>query len=220
MHGHELLTAEEMGRADALAIAAGVPGLSLMEAAGRAVADEAIDLAAGTGAAIAVVCGPGNNGGDGFVAARLLREQGYRVRVALLGSRERLTGDAASVAERWGAEVESLTSAILSGADLIVDALFGAGLSKPLDGIAAEVVAAINASGKPVLAVDVPSGLDGTTGCADGAVVQATRTVTFFRMKPGHLLLPGRLLCGEVRLADIGIPARVLEEVAPQTFAN
>ncbi len=220
MHGHELLTAEEMGRADALAIAAGVPGLSLMETAGRAVADEAIDLVARKGAAIAVVCGPGNNGGDGFVAARLLREQGYRVRVALLGSRERLTGDAASMAERWGADIEKLTSATLAGADVIVDALFGAGLSRPLDGVAAEVVAAINASGKPVLAVDVPSGLDGTTGRADGAVVQATRTVTFFRMKPCHLLLPGRRLCGNVRVADIGIPARVLEEVAPQTFAN
>lgn len=220
MHGHELLTAEEMGRADALAIAAGVPGLSLMEAAGRAVADQAIDLVARKGATIAVVCGPGNNGGDGFVAARLLREQGCRVRVGLLGSRERLTGDAAAVAARWGADVEKLTSATLAGADVIVDALFGAGLSRPLDGLAAEIVAAINASGKPALAVDVPSGLDGTTGRADGAVVQATRTVTFFRMKPGHLLLPGRLLCGEVRLADIGIPARVLEEVAPQTFAN
>ena len=220
MHGHELLTPEEMGRADALAIAAGVPGLSLMEAAGRAVADAASDLVPSKGAAIAVACGPGNNGGDGFVAARLLREQGYPVRVGLLGSRERLAGDAAAVAGRWGADVESLTSTTLKDADLIIDALFGAGLSRPLDGAAAEIVAAINASGKPVLAVDVPSGLDGTTGRADGAVVQATRTVTFFRMKPGHLLLPGRRLCGEVRLADIGIPRRVLEEIGTRTFAN
>jgi hydroxyethylthiazole kinase-like uncharacterized protein yjeF len=220
VQGHELLTPEEMGRADALAIAAGVPGLSLMEAAGRAVADAAIDLVARKGAAIAVLCGPGNNGGDGFVAARLLREHGYRVRVGLLGPRERLTGDAAAVATRWGADVESLTSTTLNDADLIIDALFGAGLSRPLDGIAAEVVAAINASGKPVLAVDVPSGLDGTTGCADGAVVQATRTVTFFRLKPGHLLLPGRLLCGEVRLADIGIPENVLDEMSPRAFVN
>lgn len=217
MQGHELLTAEEMGRADALAIAAGVPGLSLMEAAGRAVADAAVDLVAGKGTAIAVLCGPGNNGGDGFVAARLLRERGYRVRVGLLGS---LTGDAAVMAERWGADVESLTPTTLNDADLIIDALFGAGLSRPLDGVAAEVVAAINASGKPVLAVDVPSGFDGTTGCADGAVVQATRTVTFFRLKPGHLLLPGRRLCGDVRVADIGIPARVLDEIGTRTFVN
>lgn len=220
MHGHELLTAGEMGRADALAIAAGISGLSLMEAAGRAVADEAIDLVARKGTAIVVVCGPGNNGGDGFVAARLLREQGNSVRVGLLGPRERLAGDAAAMAERWGADVESLTSTTVNDADLIIDALFGAGLSRPLDGVAAEIAAAINASGKPVLAVDVPSGLDGTTGRADGAVVQAARTVTFFRLKPGHLLLPGRLRCGEVRLADIGIPGRVLEEIGTQTFIN
>ena len=169
MHGHELLTPEEMGRADRLAIAAGVPGLELMEAAGRAVADAAIALVARKGAAIAVLCGPGNNGGDGFVAARLLREQGYRVRVGLLGARERLTGDAAAMADRWGADIEALTPATLRGADLVIDAMFGAGLSRPLDGAAAEVADAINASGKPVLAVDVPSGLDGTTGCADGA---------------------------------------------------
>ena len=124
------------------------------------------------------------------------------------------------MATRWGAAIEPLTPATLAGADVIVDALFGAGLSRPLEGMAADVVAAINACGKPVVAVDVPSGLDGTTGTSSGPVVQATRTVTFFRMKPGHLLLPGRTLCGEVRLADIGIPARVLEEIDPRTFAN
>ena len=221
MQGPELLTPEEMGRADRLAIAAGVPGLELMEAAGRAVADAAIALVARKGAAIAVLCGPGNNGGDGFVAARLLREQGYRVRVGLLGARERLTGDAAAMADRWDADIEALTPAMLRGTDLVIDAMFGAGLSRPLDGIAAEVADAINASGKPVLAVDVPSGLDGSAGVALGpVVVQATRTVTFFRMKPGHLLLPGRRLCGEVRLADIGIPERVLQEVSPRTFVN
>jgi ADP-dependent NAD(P)H-hydrate dehydratase / NAD(P)H-hydrate epimerase len=219
--GLELLTAEEMGRADRLAIAAGVPGLALMEAAGSAVAEAAVGLAGRPeGAAAAVVCGPGNNGGDGFVAARLLRGRGWGVRVGLLGDRSGLRGDAAEMAARWGGEIEVLTPATLEGADLIVDALFGAGLSRPLQGTAAEVVAAINAAAKPVLAVDVPSGLDGTTGRADGPVVQAARTVTFFRLKPGHLLLPGRILCGEVRLADIGIPARVLEEVGPRAFAN
>ena len=169
---------------------------------------------------IAVVCGPGNNGGDGFVAARLLREQGYRVRLGLLGSREALQGDAAAMALRWGEPVEPLSPATLADADLIIDALFGAGLSRPLEGTAAEVVAAINASGKPVVAVDVPSGLDGTHGRQQRPVVQATCTVTFFRLKPGHLLLPGRTLCGEVRLADIGIPERVLQEIAPRTFAQ
>ena len=220
MAGDELLTAVEMGRADTLAVAQGVPGLVLMENAGRAVAEAAATIAPRAGISISVLCGPGNNGGDGFVAARLLREQGYRVRVGLLGSRAALKGDAAVMAQRWGEPVEPLDPATLTGADLIIDALFGAGLSRPLEGMAADVVAAVNASAKPVVAVDVPSGLDGTTGTSSGPVVQAICTVTFFRLKPGHLLLPGRTLCGEVLLADIGIPEMVLQEIGARTFAN
>jgi len=217
---HELLSVAEMGRADRLAVARGVASLTLMENAGRAVAEAAAALADGPGAVIAVVCGPGNNGGDGFAAARLLRERGFRIRLGLLGPREGLRGDAAAMAARWGEPVEPLTPATVAGADLIVDALLGAGLSRPLEGAAAETVAAINAAARPVVAVDVPSGLDGDSGRAAGPVVQATATVTFFRLKPGHLLLPGRGLCGRVELADIGIPAAVLAEIAPRTFAN
>jgi ADP-dependent NAD(P)H-hydrate dehydratase / NAD(P)H-hydrate epimerase len=221
---HELLTTAEMGRADQLAVEHGVAGLTLMENAGRAVAEAVAEAAAETagraGAAITVVCGPGNNGGDGFVAARLLRDRGFKVRLGLLGRREDLEGDAAAMAGRWGDAVEPLSPATIAGADLIVDALFGAGLKRALEGTAADVVAAINASGRPVIAVDVPSGLDGSTGTAAGPVVQAARTVTFFRLKPGHLLLPGRALCGEVRLADIGIPASVLGSIGPRTLAN
>jgi len=216
---HELLTTEEMGRADRLAVAAGTPSLTLMDAAGRAVAAAAAELGGG-GASVAVACGPGNNGGDGFVAARVLRAQGHRVRVGLLGRREALRGDAAVMAGRWEGEIETLSAATLAGADIIVDAMFGAGLSRALDGAAAEVVAAINNAGRPVVAVDVPSGLDGTTGRAAGPVVRATATVTFFRMKPGHLLLPGRLKCGMVRVADIGIPGSVLSEICPRASAN
>jgi NAD(P)H-hydrate epimerase len=149
-----------------------------------------------------------------------LREQGYRVRLGLLGSRQSLKGDAAVMALRWGEPVEPLDTATVAGADLIIDALFGAGLSRPLEGKVADVVAAINTSGTPIVAVDVPSGLDGTTGVSSGPVVQATCTVTFFRLKPGHLLLPGRALCGEVLLADIGIPERVLQEIGARTFVN
>jgi hydroxyethylthiazole kinase-like uncharacterized protein yjeF len=226
----ELLTTAEMERADRLAMAAGTTGLALMEAAGRAVAAAAAELAGaagGAGATFAVACGPGNNGGDGFVAARLLRVAGHRVRVGLLGRRDELKGDAAAMAGLWvegGGAIEELSAEtlaeLLTGADAIVDALFGAGLSRPLDSVAAQVVAAINAAARPVVAVDVPSGLDGTSGQAAGPVVQATRTVTFFRLKPGHLLLPGRLLCGDVRVADIGIPAGVLADIAPRTWAN
>src|SRR5687767_4397712 len=110
-----------MGRADQAAIAGGVPGLVLMENAGRAVAEAAAELAGRPGAAMAVVCGPGNNGGDGFVAARLLRERGFEVRLGLLGSPGDLRGDAAEMARRWGGTTEPLTPAVIAGADLIVD---------------------------------------------------------------------------------------------------
>ena len=215
----ELLTASEMALADRRAVALGIPSLTLMENAGRAVADETAKMVP-AGSKIAVLCGPGNNGGDGFVAARLLAERGFDVRVALLGERGALKGDAAVMAQRWSGPVEPLTAGLGPGADLIVDALFGAGLSRPLEGVAAEVASTINASGKPILAVDVPSGLEGTTGQIHGAAVQAARTVTFFRKKPGHLLLPGRMACGTVTVAGIGISSAVLDEIKPMTFEN
>ena len=215
----ELLTAEEMGQADRLTIDGGVPGLTLMENAGRAVAD---DLArrfpdAGT---VAVLCGPGNNGGDGFVAARYLSERGYRVRLGFNGDPARLPPDAAANAKRYVGQRERLSADILAGADVVVDALFGAGLARPIEGDYAVMIERVNGSGLPVIAVDVPSGIDGTTGEVRGVAIEALSTVTFFRLKPGHLLLPGRLHCGEVSVADIGIPARVLETIRPKTFAN
>ena len=138
MTGLELLTSEQMGRADRLAVAGGVASLTLMEHAGRAVADEAAQMWAAR-ARIAVLCGPGNNGGDGFVAARHLRERGYDVRLALLGDRTVLKGDAAAMAERYAGAIAPLSTFDLAGAQLIVDALFGAGLTRPLDGAAADV---------------------------------------------------------------------------------
>jgi ADP-dependent NAD(P)H-hydrate dehydratase / NAD(P)H-hydrate epimerase len=220
MQGCELLSVAEMAEADRLAIASGQAGLQLMERAGRAVAAEAMRLL-GSPAAIFVACGPGNNGGDGFVAARILRQHGYRVRLGLMGDSAALKGDAAAMAARWGEAPEALAADAVGGAgDLIIDALFGAGLSRPLDGEAAQIVAAINASGKAVLAVDVPSGLNGSTGLVEGASIAATHTVTFFRLKPGHVLLPGRERCGQVRLADIGIPEETLATIAPRTFLN
>lgn len=217
--GLELLTTEEMGRADRLAVAAGVDSLTLMENAGHAVA-QAVSAKAPRKARVMVVCGPGNNGGDGFVAARHLLQSGFQVEVALLGPRDALKGDAATMAQRWTGTVEPLAFASLEGGELYVDALFGAGLTRPLEGPAAVAVEAMNTSGVPVVCVDVPSGLDGTTGAAVGPVVRATQTVTFFRRKPGHLLFPGRTLCGEVHVADIGIPASVLGKIDPKTWAN
>jgi ADP-dependent NAD(P)H-hydrate dehydratase / NAD(P)H-hydrate epimerase len=215
----ELLTSEEMGQADCLAMEGGVPGLELMENAGRAVADE-VATRFPDASEVAVLCGPGNNGGDGFVAARHLLDRGYRVRLGFKGEPNRLPPDAASMAKAWTGAVEPLSAELLSRAEIVVDALFGAGLARPIEGDFAALIETVNSGGLPVVAVDVPSGVDGTTGAVKGIAVRALATVTFFRLKPGHLLLPGRALCGETRVADIGIPDSVLDTIKPKTFAN
>ena len=215
----ELLTADEMARADTLAIAGGVAGATLMENAGRAVADEVAKRFPDQ-ESVVVLCGPGNNGGDGFVAARHLLQRGYSVRLGFDGDVGRLPKDAAAMAKRFAGRIEPLSSDILTGAGVVVDALFGAGLARPIEGKLATLIGRVNASAVPVVAVDVPSGIDGSTGEVRGVAINAVATVTFFRLKPGHLLLPGRIHCGAVQLADIGIPASVLAEIAPKTFAN
>ncbi|MGH6831507.1 MAG: NAD(P)H-hydrate epimerase, partial [Methyloceanibacter sp.] len=215
----ELLTAEEMGQADRLAIEGGVPSATLMENAGRAVAEE-IARRFPDQETVAVLCGPGNNGGDGFVAARHLTERGYKVRLGFDGGEARLPKDAAAMAKRFAGAREPLGPEILTGTNVVVDALFGAGLARPIEGKLARLIECVNTSGLPVVAVDVPSGIDGTTGEVRGVAIRAMATVTFFRLKPGHLLLPGRTHCGEVSVADIGIPASVLAAIRPKTFAN
>ncbi len=214
----ELLTNAEMAEADRLAIAAGVASATLMQRAGRAVAD-AVSVRHATGVQVAVVAGTGNNGGDGFVAARVLSERGYRVRVALFGERDRIGGDAAAAALAWRGEVVPATPQAVAGTDVVVDALFGAGLDRPVTGAAAALIEAVNAAAA-VVAVDLPSGIGGSTGAVMGQAVRADETVTFFRRKPGHLLLPGRLHCGRVHVADIGIPEHVLHTVRPRAFVN
>jgi hydroxyethylthiazole kinase-like uncharacterized protein yjeF len=216
----ELLTTAEMAEADRLAIAAGAPGIRLMESAGRAVADAVVRASPGGAPLIIIVAGPGNNGGDGFVCARILADRGYPVQLSLLGDRGSLKGDAATAAELWQGAVEPATPAAVSGAGLVVDALFGAGLDRPVQGAARAMIAAINAAGVPVIAVDLPSGINGTSGAVMGAAVLASYTVTFFRRKPAHVLLPGRLHCGAVEVANIGIPDTVLESIRPATFVN
>lgn len=214
----ELLTPAEAGEADRLTIAAGVSGKALMEAAGAAVA--AAVRRRWRGGGILVLAGPGNNGGDGWVAARLLRDVGYRITLALFGDRDRLSGDAATAAGKFDGVVAAADPTLIAGAGLIVDALFGAGVRLPLSPEAAALVEAVNGSGATVVSVDLPSGVEGEGGTTGGPAVRADETVTFFRFKPGHFLLPGNTLCGDLGLVQIGIEADVLKSIRPSTFRN
>jgi ADP-dependent NAD(P)H-hydrate dehydratase / NAD(P)H-hydrate epimerase len=221
----EILTAAQMARADSLTIAEGVSGMALMEKAADAVARAANQfLQKSSGRRVLVLCGPGNNGGDGYVAARLLRSPRIKVRVASLTPRNELHGDALAAASAWDGPVEPAETASFQGVDLVIDALFGAGLSRDIQGPAAELIQRLNKwrreSGQNVIAVDTPSGVDGSTGAVRGVAVEADATVTFFRLKSGHLLLPGRVHCGQIVCAHIGIRSRVLKDIAPNTFVN
>ncbi|WP_428483954.1 NAD(P)H-hydrate dehydratase [Rhodopila sp.] len=209
----ELLTPEQMGQADRAAEKHGHAGPALMAAAGRAVA-RSIKRNVGR-CRVLILTGPGNNGGDGYVAARLLWQQGWPVKVAALAP-PRDGSDAADAARQWAGPIVTFSATEAARADLVVDAVFGAGLTRPI----AESVAETLQAARRIVAVDVPSGLDGATGLTSGRVRAAESTVTFFRLKPGHLLLPGRDLCGQIELADIGLPALVLGGIRPNTFAN
>src|SRR3954465_10886846 len=216
--GMEVLTTTEMERADRLTITAGTPGFALMMSAGQAVAEAAMDLVAE--GPILVVAGRGNNGGGGFVGAAELAARGREVSVILLCERDSLQGDAALAARGWKYPVLPFNPQAIGRPAMIIDALFGAGLNRTVKGEPHDMIEAINANGAPVLSVDLPSGINGTTGAIMGVAINPPETVTFFRRKPAHLLLPGRMHCGRVRLADIGIDAGVLEEIQPKTFEN
>jgi hydroxyethylthiazole kinase-like uncharacterized protein yjeF len=213
----EVLSPGEMAEADRLAIANGTSGWRLMQNAAAAVAAAASEMASGR--RVLALAGPGNNGGDALAAAALLRELGLEVRVGRLAGGA-WSGDAARAADSWGGDVETLGPSSDLSADLVLDGLFGAGLARDLDGDARDIVGRINEAGSPVLAIDLPSGIDGATGQIRGAAIRAVRTVTFFRLKPGHLLYPGRGHCGAVEVADIGIPDAVLRSIRPSVFGN
>lgn len=207
----------QMNEADRQTIAAGTPGIDLMDNAGTAIVREIVQR--WRACRVCVLCGPGNNGGDGFVVASELAAAGWPVRVALLGERDRLAGEARYHAARWMGAVEPLTPAVIGDAELVVDALFGSGLSRPLEENVVRTLAAAAERAIPLLAVDVPSGVMGDTGEAQGAVA-AECTVTFARKKPGHVLLPGRDLCGDIVVADIGTPPTVLDAISVDTWEN
>ena len=208
-----LLTPEQMGRIDRAAAA--TPGglYRLMENAGRAVARAALRSMRPT--ATLVLCGPGNNGGDGYVAARLLAQEGWPVWVAALAPPS-AGSDAARAAASWRGGVRGFDPVEAARAGLVIDAVFGAGLARDLDGLAAATLAAA----RRVLAVDMPSGIDGETGAVRGFAPQAELTVTFHRRKPGHLLLPGRDRLGRLEVADIGIREEALEAGMVQAWRN
>lgn len=215
----EILTVEQCYAADKYAAEHGTPALTLMENAGFGVAE--IIRERWSPRTVAILCGPGNNGGDGFVVARHLKEHGWDVRLALLGRRDELKDDAAVMSKRWTGSDEALAPAVLDDAALIVDAMFGAGLSRPLEGAARATAEAVNNAQVPVVAIDVPSGLSGNSGKPLGDVsVDADLTVTFFRKKPAHVLLPGRERCGEVVVLDIGIPDKATDALHPTVFEN
>lgn len=204
-----ILTVAQCYAADAYAAARGISGAELMERAGEAVADAVCD--AFDPCDVIVLCGPGNNGGDGFVAARHLKARGWKVRLALSCDKDALKGDAAHHAGLWDGGIEPFSPQVLNGAELVIDAIFGAGLGRDVGGIERTVLEA--AAGLPVVAVDVPSGIDGDTGAVRGYAPEAVLTVTFFRGKPAHVLMPGCHHCGDVLVADIGIPEAALAEV-------
>ena len=202
-----------MARTDAAAPRLGVPGETLMANAGRALA-RAIQRRFRPCRTL-ILAGPGNNGGDGYVAARLLQQQGWPVALAALAP-PRPGSDAADAATHWRGPAVPFAAGEAARAELVVDAVFGAGLARDVAGAVADVLRAA----RRVVAVDVPSGLDGATGAVRGFAPQAELTVTFFRLKPGHVLLPGRELCGDVVLADIGMPVGVWDQVPRNCFVN
>ena len=216
--GTELLSTDEMIRADSLAVNATKSSFDLMKAAGLAVFR--VLRKSWTWRNVLVLCGPGNNGGDGFIVASLLRDAGWPVKVGLLGNISDLKGDVSLAVKHWQGETSKITPDLFGEADLIVDGLFGAGLSRDIDGITKDLINEINQTDIDCLSIDLPSGIDGNTGQVKGCAICAKETVTFFRKKPGHLLLPGRHFSGKIHLKDIGITPSVLRNIKPNLYEN
>ncbi len=203
----DLLLPAELGASDRWAIGTlGIPGIDLMERAGRALAAAAAQtLPAGP---IAILCGPGNNGGDGLIAARLLHDAGRPVTVLLVKSADAFQGDAAVARDRCTAPLVRFDAGALDGVAGVIDALLGTGASGAPRGLVLDAITAVNERGLPVVACDLPTGIDAATGEVPGAAFTAARTVTFHRPSPGHLIRPAKDYVGALTVADIGIPGR------------
>jgi len=214
-----LLTPQQMAEADRLTIEGGVSGMTLMKNAGNAVVRELEKH--WSKCSVLVLCGPGNNGGDGFVIASRLRSAGWAVALGLTCKVGDLKGDAVQAAALWGKDtILPMDTVSLDDVDLVVDAVFGAGLNRDFEGQAANLLKTAEAKKIPIVAVDIPSGVNGATGEVMGYAPSVNLTVTFFRMKPGHKLLPGRDLCGVLAVTDIGIEEDVGEKIGPQVWLN
>lgn len=216
---YELLTPQEMAEADRQTIETGIKdGFSLMLAAGRAVAEVAQRMFP-RNAPVAVLCGPGNNGGDGYIAAQFLLEAGLEV-VCFASAPPRKGSDAMRASLFYKGPVSNFGEFSVASFGGVIDALFGAGLARDVHGAEAIAIDAVNTSDVPVVAVDLPSGISGESGHILGTAIRARATVTFFRKKPGHLLQPGRAHCGVLHAADIGIPDHILAAIEPHAFEN
>ena len=225
-----LLTAEQMQLVDQNAASQGICTFSLMQRAGLAVADGVRSLARAP-CKVLVLAGPGNNGGDGAIAAVELLADGYDVELISIGGALVEGSDAFRAHQLWQQHIADTTSSCaarvsdnfimsIESASVVVDAMFGAGLSRPLSSISEQLVNLVNASSAKVVAVDVPSGLNGNTHCINGPCIQAHLTVTFFLRKPAHVLFPGRQLCGQVLLTQIGLSSEHLNREGPQCWLN
>jgi len=214
-----LLTPAAMAAVDRAAALSGIDSFGLMEKAGQAVSAAALRRYP-EALRFVVLCGPGNNGGDGYVAACALQRSGADVAVFHLGDPATLKGDAKRAFTECpvsGAPLETYRP--LAG-DVVIDALFGAGLARPVPPTVAAVIALVDEAKIPVIAVDLPSGIDGESGRVLGAAFRAAHTVTFMTRKPGHLLMPGRDYCGTLEVFDIGIPGRIVRAHADHTLAE
>ena len=211
-----LLTNSQMSFVENQAIKSGKKSTELMENAGTAVVK--LILKRYKNRNISVLCGPGKNGGDGFVVARLLKEQGWNVRLGLTSSQK--DKDSIEKAELWKGNIEPLNESLLYGNPIIIDAMFGAGLKRKLTGIPLALVTKINNKKLDCIAIDIPSGIDGDSGKILGDAPKCKLTITFFCAKPGHFLMPSKSKVGEVIIEDIGISNSFLKQINVKTFLN